>query len=55
MVDPDAPPTELASAIERVLANDSYRQAAGRFAAVIAELGGGEAATDRVESLLGRT
>jgi UDP:flavonoid glycosyltransferase YjiC (YdhE family) len=55
MVNPDPPSTELVSAIDSVLADDNYGRAARRFSAAIAALGCGEAATDRVEALLGPT
>lgn len=50
-VDPNAPPSEIRSAVERVLHEPAFRQAAGRLRDVIGEGGAAEAA-DRLEALV---
>src|SRR5215469_7212588 len=49
---PSAAPAEISAAIRNVLANPSYRDAAGRLAAQIRELGRGGHAVGELESLL---
>ncbi len=49
---PSAAPAEISAAIKNVLANPSYRDAAGRLAAQIRELGRGERAVGELEGLL---
>jgi UDP:flavonoid glycosyltransferase YjiC (YdhE family) len=54
VVAPDAPPTDIASAVEGLLADDDARRAVGRLAASIAGLGAGAEATRQVVGLLPR-
>jgi len=49
---PSAAPAEISAAIKNVLADPSYRDAAGRLAAQIRELGRGERAVGELEGLL---
>ena len=49
---PSAAPAEISAATKNVLANPSYRDAAGRLAAQIRELGRGERAFGELEGLL---
>jgi UDP:flavonoid glycosyltransferase YjiC (YdhE family) len=49
---PSVAPAEIIAAIKNVLANPSYRDAAGRLAAQIRELGRGERAVGELEGLL---
>jgi MGT family glycosyltransferase len=51
-VAPDAPPGELATAVQTVLADTQYRSAAQAFASRTAELGNGRKATEMVEALV---
>jgi MGT family glycosyltransferase len=48
----DATPEEIRGALHDVLTNDSYRNAARRMAALIADLGRGERAVTELEALL---
>jgi UDP:flavonoid glycosyltransferase YjiC (YdhE family) len=50
----NALPAEIAATLMEVLRDPEARLAARRFGDAIAELGGGEAATRKVESLIGR-
>jgi UDP:flavonoid glycosyltransferase YjiC (YdhE family) len=49
---PSAAPAEISAAIKNVLANPSYRDAAGRLAARVKELGRGERAVRELEGLV---
>lgn len=53
-VDKDAPPTEIAAAIEGVLADPSILDKTNHFANVIATLGHGDVAARKVAGLIGR-
>ena len=51
-LDQAAPPDEIASAARRVLADDSYRAAAERIAAAIAEETASDIAVEEIEAVL---
>jgi MGT family glycosyltransferase len=53
VVAPEAPPAEIANAVQTVVDDAMARKAARRFAEAVSALGGGESATAEVEQLAG--